>query len=373
MARLVLITGIILCLVFVIGCDQGAVTEPTLEEQLQATLAAQRESNNLMGISAAVIMPNRSTWLGVSGVSEPGGPQPIRSDMLFGIGSITKTYTAVLVLQLIEEGLVDLDDPLHRWLQAYPHIDSTITIRHLLNHTSGIHNYTDNPALFEAVQAEPTRQFLPEEMLAYVGEPDFAPGSHWRYSNTNYILLGMVIESVASKTIEVALQDRLLNPLNLRDTYLGGEVNTAGTLAHNWSGFLNGGGSLEDLSVFPKQALYSAAWTAGALISTAEETAQFAAALYGGAVLNQATMEDMLTFYPFSDAPWTGYGLGVQRMEALGKTLWGHGGNIPGYTAFVLYDPAQEVAIAVLINQDGDDVGFTVATELLRVVSEMQG
>ncbi len=365
------------CSVLTSGCDQDALnSDPTpalsLEESLQFTLDSARQLNNLTGLSAAVILPDRSTWLGVSGMSDPTTSQQIEPDMLFGIGSITKTYTAVLILQLMEEGLLTLDDPLHQWLPRFPNIDSTATLRQLLTHTSGIFSYTDDPVFFEFMFDDPTRNITPEEIFTFVKEPLFAPGNGWSYSNTNFILLGMVIEAVTHSSVDVELRNRLLNPLNLDNTYLNVEGITTDNFAHNWSSFLRGDGVLEDISSFPRIALYRAAWTSGAMISTAEETARFTEALYSGEVLNQATMEKMLAFHPISQSVWTGYGLGVQRIEVLDRELWGHGGSIPGYVSFTLYSNQDKVSIAVLINQDSDEdeTALTIATELLKVVMD---
>lgn len=351
------------------GCDQES-TGLSLEERLQFALDAARQTNNVRGISAAVILPDQSAWLGVSGMSDPTTSRRIEPDMLFGIGSITKTYTAVLILQLTEEGLLTLDDPLHRWLPRFPNVDSTATLRQLLNHTSGLFDYTDNPALFEIFLEDPTRKVTPEAILTFVEEPLFAPGTGWSYSNTNFILLGMVIEAATGARVEAALRNRLLNPLDLDNTYLDVERIPVDNVAHNWSSFLRSDGVLEDISSFPRIALYRAAWTSGAIMSTAEETARFTRALYGGGILNPATMEDMLTFYPVSEGVWTGYGLGVQRIEALGSVLWGHGGSIPGYVSFTLYARQDNVSIAVLINQDSDEeeTALSIALELLKVV-----
>jgi len=111
---------------------------------LQETLDNQREAQDLMGVSAAVIVPAEGFWLGVSGLSDPTVQDSIRPDMLFGVGSITKTFTSAVILQLAQEEVLSLDDSLYSWLPSHEYIDSTITIRQLLNHTSGIFNYTNN-------------------------------------------------------------------------------------------------------------------------------------------------------------------------------------------------------------------------------------
>ncbi len=229
----------------------------------------ERSSRNIKGVSAAVIMPSHGTWTGVSGVSHD--TVEITSDMLFGIASITKNYTAPLILKLAEEGRLTLEDSLHEWLPSYENIDSTITIRQLLNMTSGIYDYiNDNSSFNYIIRSDLTRLWTPEEILTLlVGAPNFPPGTAFRYSSTNYILLGMIINEVTGSMISVEFRNRFLDPLDLNRTYLAGEETLIGETAHPW--FESNGGTLQDWSFYYDTATFSTWWTAGAMYSTAED------------------------------------------------------------------------------------------------------
>lgn len=362
------------------GCSKDPISPKLpLAEQLQEALDNARASYDLIGVSAAVIVPGQEIWTGASGFSRP--PNKMRPDMLFGIGSVTKTFTAALILKLAEEGLLSLDDSLHQWLPSFQNIDSTITIRQLLNHTSGIFDFLNDgfDDFWSAVAADLTKVWTPEEILTFVKEPHFPPGSSWKYSNTNYILLGMIIKEVTGSQVSTELRNRLLNPLNLHSTFLDVEETISGEVAHNWSDGFDGDGTLDDISSLPRTAMFSMAWTAGAMFSTAEEVARFANALYGGEVLSQAYHNQMLTFYPVTSSPFgpavTGYGLGTARATLSGKELWGHGGNLGpyGYTALVGYSPEDRVTIALLFNHDFDyEIRFSIFAALLNVVLDFQ-
>ena len=155
--------------------------EPTLGDKLQEALDNGVKAYNGKGISAAVIMPDGEMWIGVSGVSH--GTTAITPGMRFAAGSITKNFTAVTILKLAEEGELALDDSIYKWLPAYPYVDSTITIRQLLNHTSGLFDIVDNPDFWERIFLNPSRIWTPAEMIiAFNRESVFPKGTGWNYS-----------------------------------------------------------------------------------------------------------------------------------------------------------------------------------------------
>ncbi len=200
--------------------------------------------------------------------------------MIFGIGSVTKTYIATLVMQLEDEGILSINDSLYHWLPSYPNIDSTITIKQLLKHESGIYNLTDNPLFFEVLNQNPLYVWQDEEIiLKLVDKPLFKPGETYSYSNTNYILLGMILKKATHKSISTLLSERILIPLNLNHTFLAIEDSLEDNIAHGWFD-VDGDSKLDDFTEFwQPNAFYSALWTAGAMYSTAEETAVFMKAL----------------------------------------------------------------------------------------------
>lgn len=355
-----------------VGCDSsGSGSEPTVADALQAAINTAGDANTIRGLSAAVIVPGQDPWLGVYGSSTEG--EPITTGMFFGIASITKNYVAALTLKLVDEGLLVLDDPVSKWLPAIDNVDPAITLRQLLNHTSGLANYTENPALFDFVFSDPSKIRTPEEVLTLVEAPIATPGATWYYSNTNFILLGLVIQEATQASVSANLRDRLLGPLGLNQTFLEVEEQRPGTRATPWAD-LNNDGALEDISDLPRESLYSAAWTAGALVATAENTALWTKALFEGDVLSQASLDEMLSFNsPVSHPAAMGYGLGTMTFASSHATSWGHTGDIFGYASITMYVPENQISIAVLANQGLDEsVKIAIANDLLDAVLQAQ-
>jgi D-alanyl-D-alanine carboxypeptidase len=152
-------------------------------------------NNSIKGISSCVIFPGSGTWKGVSGVSFAG--EPVTADMEFGLGSNTKLFTGVLLLKLAEQQLIHLDDSLHQYLPTFNHVDSNITIRQLLNHTSGLQDVIDVPGYIDSILLNPNRVYTASELIGWIDPPQYTAGSGWNYSNTNYLLAGMIAESVS--------------------------------------------------------------------------------------------------------------------------------------------------------------------------------
>ncbi|MCP4414892.1 MAG: beta-lactamase family protein [Gammaproteobacteria bacterium] len=360
------------------SCSKDSPSEPkqelTFGEKLQNALDNGLESFNGKGVSAAVIKPDGEIWSGVSGVSH--GTMPITPDMLFGTGSMGKMFTAVTILELVEEGLLSLDDSLHEWLPVYPNIDSTINIRQLLNHTSGLPNPGEHPDYVTAMFAEPMRFWTPEETItSFTVEPLFPKGTDWHYSNINYILLGMIIEQVTGSEIATVFRNRLFDPLNLNGTYFAEEEAIVGTMAHAWFD-LDGDGNLEDISSFPITAIYSTGWTAGAQFSTAEDLANWSHALfYNRNVLSQPILDQMLTFHsPCTGEEFlaAGYGLGVTKFQPglfNNLVVWGHGGDGFGYTAFCLYLPNYGVSIGIMDNTDDAEAMPSILSSIMDIIT----
>ncbi|MFZ0427747.1 MAG: serine hydrolase domain-containing protein [Acidobacteriota bacterium] len=323
-------------------------------EDLQQTLDQIRNDFDVVGISAAVVVHGQLVWTGVSGDSFPG--TPITTDMYFDIGSIAKNYVATLILRLSEESLLSLDDPLSRWLPNFDNVNPQVTVRQLLGHTSGIANFTRNQFFWNAVFQNPTRMWTPEEVLSYIGPPDFLPGTAWDYSNTNYTLLGMIAERATGTSLSFALRGRLLAPLGLTHTFLEAEETVPGTIAHAWFD-IDGDGRYDDISGINRTSQVSAAWAAGGMVAAAADLARWACALFEGKVLSADSLSQMLDFHEVSlpPTPITDYGLGTVRALVSGREYWGHGGDMIGYTAMMFYAPKERISIAILINQDSLD------------------
>ncbi|MDB9529423.1 serine hydrolase [Oscillatoria sp. CS-180] len=328
-----------------------------LRTDLQDSLDQTVTDSGIPGATAAVITPEGYTWLGASGVANLEVPMAMQSDAPFKIGSITKTFTATVVLQLTEEGLLSLDEGIAQWLPnevaaVIPNSD-TITVRQLLNHTSGVANFQRSEAYTTALLAEPTRIWQPEERLTYVSElePDFDPGQGWTYSASNYHLLDLIIQTVTDSTIADQIQARITNPLGLANTYLyEGEMIPTDLVQGYQDVFAEDGSYGEDGVLDNVTAANASSNSAsGGIISTAEEVAYFTQALFSGELINPDTLEEMLTFVDARDDKR--YGLGLWEEETPVGTAWGHDGGVLGYQSQMFYAPNQNMTSVALINQ----------------------
>jgi CubicO group peptidase (beta-lactamase class C family) len=197
------------------GGDGIGPTTLTMEQQLQAALdEGFAQVDDAKGFSVAVWTPTQPMWTGVAGVSHAAVPITHRTP--FAAGSITKTFTALTILRLAELGILDLDDSLHSWLPDYTHVDRDITIRQLLNHTSGLSDFVDTPGWIIPILNEPNRVWGMEEyLLTSITAPYFAKGTAWSYSTTGYVLLRMIIEAATgghgSRRVQ-ELRDRAAGP-----------------------------------------------------------------------------------------------------------------------------------------------------------------
>jgi D-alanyl-D-alanine carboxypeptidase len=350
------VRDVVLMLTCACMLQAARVNAQSTATSLQAILDQGRVQAGLVGASATVTGPGVA-WTGASGLSNRANGTRIRPEMIFGAGSITKSFMAALILQLSEERKLSLDDTLGQWLPAVAanpalHMPGAVTIRQLLNHTSGIYELVENEELRNALVADPAKRWNPEDVLAFVNRPPyFPPGAGWHYSNTNYNLLGLIAARAANASVVSELQRRLFVPLGLRRTFLAGEEAVAGEIAHGHTDFF--GVPKQDISSWPRTALDSIAGTAGALVSTSEDLARWAQALFGGEFLQPESRQQLLTFVPTDDDDRE-YGLGVARLwdRQLGE-IWWHSGEIPGYEAVIAYHPESRTSIALVVNDSG--------------------
>ncbi len=371
-AKLLLLSLAILFL----ACSKDELEEPIpIEQQLQVALEAQYEMQNVQGVSASVIWPNGTSWTGAAGFSYSN--VPIEPNMLFGAGSISKHFMATLTLLLVEDGLLSLSDRLDKWIDDLaPEIDPAITIHQLLNHTSGISSYTANREFGQTLFADSTKNWTPREILTFVENPLFNPGMSWSYSNSNFLLLGMVAESATNTLLHTILQNRIFGPLNMTNTFLPeDELSEPERAAIPWSRFdisnLNSS-TLRNLKGMPRQTVYSGAWSAGAIISTSSELARYMKAIYLEEFLSSESLNLMTEFVPISTAEFPhigGYGLGSMQFLTL-REYWGHSGDVFGYGAIAGYIPQDQISVAVLVNQDIDEnTKAAFVEEFIKVLS----
>ncbi|MCF8259653.1 MAG: serine hydrolase [Melioribacteraceae bacterium] len=320
----------------------------SLSAELQKQLDQFRSQYQFKGMSASIVSNEYGKWNGASGVSQESGNNLITSDMIFGIGSVTKTYIATLIMQLEDEGILSINDSLTNWLPSYPNIESTITLKQLLKHKSGISDLIQNPLFFEVLNKNHLHVWSDEEIiLKLVDKPLFQPGTSYSYSNTNYILLGMILKKATGKSISVLLRERILVPLNLNHTFLAIEDSLKGNIAHGWLD-VDGDSNLDDFTDFwQPNAFYSALWTAGAMYSTAEEAAVFMNALFKGELVCPNSLDKMMEINSQSHN-----GLGLFGFTTPNNTFMiGHDGFTLEYSSFVYHDVASKSTFSVLVNQ----------------------
>ena len=343
----------------------------TLEEKLQAVLDESIEDLDGRGVSAAIIMPGKPIWKGVAGISHD--TVGISPDMLFAIGSITKNFVATLALKLAEEGKLSLEDSLHAWLPTYPHIDSTITIRQLLNHSSGIYMFWSNQKIWDDLKKDRTRIWTPEEVLSYIREPyGFAPGKGFRYSNTNYLLMATIIERVTGSSLSTEFRGRFWQPLGIKNAYLSIEEEMPDNMAHVYGDNFNNDGSILDLTYLPRASHESITYGSGGLFMTAEDLVTWCNALFEGRVLQAQSLEEMLEFRDIGfGRKRRGIGLGVERFVkrmSSGETAVGHSGANIGTSTYMVHLPDHHISVVVMINSFNHNCSQTITTDLITTV-----
>ena len=349
-------------------------TNPAPFQGLQQALQRGRTNQGIVGASAAAVVPNHGLWLGTSGYSHD--TVPIRPQTRFEIASVTKTFVATTVLRLVEEGRVSLDDTVGRWLPTLncSNISPAITIRQLLNHRAGTYNFGDETDLWLALSADWFRHWQPEEVLNYVKAPYFPPDADGEYSNTGYVLLGMIIRSVTGSTVAAEMRRTVLDRAGLRSTFLGADEDWRGDLAHPHADF-DGDGIHEDRGGYSQTAILSSFWTSGAEVSVPGDLARFGSALFEGGLLNGSSLAAMRTFQSL-DIVGTryDYGLGLMRLTILGREHWVHSGGLPGEYAWLSYCPSTGVSLAVAYNYPQTKAtGPSLPGELLIFLSTLKG
>jgi D-alanyl-D-alanine carboxypeptidase len=264
--------------------------------------------------------------------------------------------TAVLLLRLQEDGLLDLDDAISKHLPPHPRINPSITVRQLLNHTSGLGEYAGGQAYRDSVLASPRRTWQREELFAMIPPAAAAPGEAWAYCNTNYLVAGAIAEMVGGMPLHQLFARYISTPLQLDSLRLFPQDSLVGELAHRWLGG-------RDASATPMMAEWSGAWAAGAVISTARQYAAFYHQLFSEGVLSASSMSEFIAFV----AP-NSYGLGIRRLMVGGQIVYGHGGDIRGYTSSALWIPSLRASVVVLTNE-GPGSPAAIADTIVRVLA----
>lgn len=337
--------------------------DPSLSRALQATLDQQREFRELPGAAAAVVIPGQGVWSGGSGVADRKTGTPVTGHTPFAIASLTKPFIAALTIKLSERGRLRLDDHLSAFVPRWPNANR-ITLRQLLNHTSGVSSFDTklSDPINRAIDAKPRRFWSPRRTLSYAGKPSFEPGARWQYNNANYLLAGLAIERATKTTVADALRHEILDPLKLDDVVLQPQERVRAPTAHGY-GKIGRDRRKRDLSdgsgFVPYRSVASSAWTAGGLVASAESVARFGDAVLRGSTLTRNDRKEMTAFVP-AEGPYSAYGLGLGRVYStrVSEDLWGALGTLPGFGGTLAHQASKGVTVVVLANQD-DATGLT--------------
>lgn len=314
------------------------------------------DTNGVPGAVVGVWTPE-GTWVVASGEADLATALPMEPGDIFPIRSVTKSMVVTLILQLVSEGKLSLDDPLQRFVKGVPNGDR-ITVRQLANMTSGVADYTQSPALGERLGEDPDHLWTNEELLGLALDqpPSFEPGARFQYSNTNTILLGMIVEEVTGRSLGAELRTRIFEPLGMDHTSYpaDGVVPDPHPVGYQLD---------EEGTPQPVTLNMTALGPAGGVASTLEDLRLWGEALASGALITPELQRERLAgpSVPGPDDPeYDGYAMGIGEVDG----WWGHTGEGLGFEILVMSDPETGSTIVILMNLTGPEQH--VPTELFR-------
>ncbi len=345
---------------------------------VQARLEAFAAMPGVPGLSLGIAWPDGSSSALAAGVSDTASTAPLHADHLMLQGSVGKTYFGAVALQLVEEGRLDLDVPIARylegdtWLERIPN-GPRVTLRHLLSHTSGLVRYELSPGFLAELHANPLRTFSVEDRMGYLfdREAPFEPGEGWEYSDTNYILVAHLIERVTGRGAYDEIRTRFLGPLGLTATVPSDRPRIEG-LAQGYAGPENPFGAFDAVLVDGVLALNPQfEWGGGGFASTARDLARWTHYVQTGRAFS-SLLDAYRTGTPAPLGPSASYGLGVIMMElpeGAGRA-WGHSGMMPGYRTEAYHFPDHGFTLALMVNTSHP---AALKTSPLRMLAELAG
>jgi D-alanyl-D-alanine carboxypeptidase len=368
----------VVCLFFsiVVHAQTGVSNKTALKTALQLKLDEWHKAGSFPGATLGVVLANGESFGLAAGISDREAKRPmIPTDRMLA-GSVGKTFAAATALQLIKEGKIGLDDKIEKYLGSEPWFTRLpnardITVRQLMNHTSGLVRYEFKEQFTKDLTANPEKVWKPAELLAYLFDKKapFEAGKGWDYSDTNYIVLGMIIEKVTGRKFYEEANKRLLKPLKLTNTIPQDGPRLKGVV-QGYAGPNNPFGGTDAMIVKGKFVINPQfEWTGGGYASTAQDLARWAKMFYEGKAFSLELLPQVLDGVA---APMLGretrYGLGVIIRKTTLGTSYGHSGFFPGYMTDMMYFPEKKIAIAVQVNTS---VGRSLGKPLSRVLIEV--
>jgi D-alanyl-D-alanine carboxypeptidase len=350
-----------------LGCSDATQSSspfpPHVTAEVDRTVEQMIADGMSPGAMVTVATP-KGTWTRAYGVADVATGAPMEADLLFRIGSVTKTFTVTLLLMLVDEGRLGLDDTIATYLEGVPNGDR-ITLRMMAGMTSGLPNYTENEDFVAAVKHDWAYDWAPDQLLgfAYAQPFLFPPGTSLHYSNTNTVLLGQLIEMIEQKPIADVFRERIFAPLGLDGTSWPSGLGFPGPYVHGYSD-LNEEETIADASHWSP----SEAHTAGAIISTLADVRVWTRALARGDLLTPETQRQRLTWPDVGgNTAERHYALGIFGIDG-----WiGHDGDIPGYNTYAMHEPDLDATLVVMTNADTPYQGVSPAAALVKTVSDI--
>ncbi|MDK9497474.1 serine hydrolase [Streptomyces katrae] len=329
-----------------------------LDRAVQDTLREAKVPGVIVGLWA----PGKGSYVKTFGVADKETGARMRTDFYTRIGSQTKTFTVTALLRLVDQGKVGLDDPIGTYVSGVPNGDR-ITLRELAGMRSGLFNYSEDDAFDKALTTQGTRPFTPQQLLAYSFKHpvNFAPNARFEYSNTNLILLGLVIEKVTGQPLQQVLKQQVIDPAGLHHTLFPTNAAFPSPHAQGYTDQSASGAIVNATDWNP-----SWAWAAGAMISDLEDLRSWAKTLATGTLLTPATQAERLKTTP-AGIPGAGYGLGLFDVQG-----WiGHNGSLPGYESLGVYLPEEQATLVVILNTDALHDGQEPSTLFGEAITEI--
>ncbi|MFG2881968.1 serine hydrolase domain-containing protein [Streptomyces sp. NPDC048297] len=341
---------------------------PAVTRQLDGAVRNVMREAGIPGVTVGIWTPDQGSYVRSFGVADKSDGRPMTPDLYLRIGSETKTFTVTALLQLVDQGRVDLDDPIGRYVSGVPNGD-VITLRQLAGMRSGLFDYSEDDDFFKALTSDPQRSFTPRQLLDYSFRHPvlFPPGEKFSYCNTNLILLGLVVERQSGLPLADYIRQRVLDPAGMRHTLFPSGAEFPEPHAQGYTDQTADGRVADTADWNP-----SWGWAAGAMISTLDDLRVWAPTVAtgrlpsGGRLISAATQKERL-ITPATPIPGAGYGLGIFDVQG-----WiGHNGSLPGYESLTVYLPSARATLVVLLNTDIDHAGQEPSTLVGEAVTKI--
>ncbi|MEU3478032.1 serine hydrolase domain-containing protein [Streptomyces sp. NPDC033754] len=333
---------------------------PAVAAELDRAIQDVMKEAGVPGVTVGLSAPGKGQYLRSFGEADTATGAPMSPGLYMRIGSETKTFTVTAVLELVDEGKVGLDDPISDYVAGVPNGDK-ITLRHLAGMRSGLFNYTGDEDFYKALTSDPDRFFTPQQLLDYSFKHPvaFQPGAEVQYSNTNTVLLGLVVEKAGGMPLHEYIRKNVMEPAGLRHTSFPTDAAFPRPHAHGYTE-QTASGEIEDATDWNP----SWGWAAGAMISNLRDMRSWAKTVATGTLLTPETQAERLKVDP-AGTTGDGYGLGIFNVQG-----WiGHNGSLPGYQSLTIYLPEAEATLVVLMNTDVAKDGVPPSTRFGKAIT----